>query len=433
MDNEFEKEEMLPEEEQVEKIPVPEVTEAPAAQLPKPDAPVTGQLPPKEEAPKVKKLGIKLVAVALVCTILGGLCGAGGTILGLYVLKRSNFISQFAGVTGVLQGIRENSVIDIEEIDTNKLMTPAEVYAANVHSTVGIMASANGNGQWGNQVVSQSAGSGFILSGDGYVLTNYHVVEGMTSIYVTLYDKRELPASLVGYDESNDIAVLKVIGDNLSPVILGDSDNLNVGDSVVAIGNPLGELSFTLTAGLISAKDRTIVLQSGQAMTLLQTDCPINAGNSGGALFNMYGEVIGITNAKYSNNGSHEASIDNIGFAIPMNRVKEIVFSIIEKGVVVKPYVGISVNDVTDQMLVWGVPKGAWIKEVVADSPAEEGGLRIDDIITHMNGTAVDSGSSLVTMVSECHPGDRVVFTVYRGGRTETVTIIMGEKIQPAK
>ena len=330
-------------------------------------------------------------------------------------------------------GQRENSVIEIEKIDTSKLHTAAEVYAANVNSTVSINASGTATGgYWGGQQAVTSAGSGFILSHDGYVLTNYHVVESMDTLKVTLYDKRELPATLIGYDESNDIAVLKVEGENLTPVVLGDSDNLNVGDHVVAIGNPLGELSFTLTAGYISAKDRVITMSGGATMTLLQTDCPINSGNSGGALFNMYGEVIGITNAKYSNNGSSAASIDNIGFAIPMNRVKEIVFSIIERGLVTKPYVGITVMNVTEQMLSWGVPNGAWITAVESGSPAAQGGLRVDDIITHLNGEAVTDNSALVAMVSNCKPNESVVFTVYRNRKTIEVTVTIGEKVQPA-
>ena len=204
----------------------------------------------------------------------------------------------------------------------------------------------------------------------------------MDTITVALYDGRKLPATLIGYDESNDIAVLKVEGENLTPVVLGNSDNLNVGDNVIAIGNPLGELSFTLTAGYISAKDRAISMSNGSVMTLLQTDCPINSGNSGGALFNMYGEVIGITNAKYSNNGnSSEASIDNIGFAIPMNKVKSLIFSIIEKGVVTKPYIGVSVTGVNDQLQSLGIPAGALISEITPDSPAAKGGLQVNDII----------------------------------------------------
>ncbi len=449
MDNEFERDDLLPEEENAEEVLVPE--EAVNAFLPeeaelpeyRPDgeeiAPAAPEYTPvAAEKPKKKRKGQvkKVVTLSLCCALLGGICGAGGALLGIRLLngKGGTAIGSGENISGILMGQRENSVIEIEKIDTSKLLTAAEVYAANVNSTVSINASGTTTGgYWGGQQAVASAGSGFVLSHDGYVLTNYHVVEGMDSVKVTLYDKRELPATLIGYDESNDIAVLKVEGENLTPVVLGDSDNLNVGDGVVAIGNPLGELSFTLTAGYISAKDRVITMSGGATMTLLQTDCPINSGNSGGALFNMYGEVIGITNAKYSNNGSSsEASIDNIGFAIPMNRVKEIVFSIIERGLVTKPYVGISVQNVTDQMLSWGVPNGAWVVTVENGSPAAKGGLRVDDIITHLNGESVDGNSALVAMVSNCTPGQSVVFTVYRGGRTVEITVVVGEKIQPA-
>ena len=438
MDNEFEKNDPVPEEEAVNA----------AAQEPEEDttyhykpesAPeyVAAQYTESQpEKPKKKKgHGKKVVALALCCTLLGGVCGAGGTLLGLQLLQNKGSGSLPGNISGILQGQRENSIIEIEKIDTSKLMTAAEVYAANVNSTVSVncTGTTSSGGYWGGQQSVAAAGSGFILSHDGYVLTNYHVVEGMSAIKVTLYDKRVLTAKLIGYDESNDIAVLKVEGENLTPVVLGDSDNLNVGDGVVAIGNPLGELSFTLTAGYISAKDRIITLSGGTTMTLLQTDCPINSGNSGGALFNMYGEVIGITNAKYSNNGSStEASIDNIGFAIPMNRVKEIVFSIIEKGAVTKPFVGITVTGVTQQMQSWGIPNGALITEVTIGSPAATGGLRVDDIITHFNGEVVDNQSTLVAMVGSCTPGQSVVFTVYRGGKTVDITVVVGEKIQPA-
>jgi len=446
MENEFLNENLEPTPEMTEE-PIPEEAEPPVPESPEPQTvvaddgtyhfrpePILSYTPSAPEKPKKKKKkghAVKIVALAVCCALLGGLCGVGGTMLTLQMLAgKSKTPVQY--ISGMLEGQRESSIIKIEDIDTSKLQTAAEVYAANVNSTVAITASATGSGFWGNQTTAQSAGSGFILSSDGYVLTNYHVVEGMSKITVSLYDKREFPATLIGYDQSNDIAVLKITGDNLTPVVMGDSTNLNVGDGVVAIGNPLGELSFTLTAGHISAKDRVITMQNGSTMTLLQTDCPINSGNSGGALFNMYGEVIGITNAKYSNNGSStQASIDNIGFAIPMNRVKEIVFSIIEKGVVVKPFVGISVQDVTSQMQIWGLPKGALITSVTEGSPAAQYGLRADDIITHFNGTEVDS-SSLVAAVGACKPGDSVEFTVYRGGKTMQITLVIGEQIRPA-
>ena len=277
------------------------------------------------------------------------------------------------------------------------------------------------------------SGSGFILTQDGYILTNYHVVESSDSIKVTTYDGTSYDAQLIGYDESNDIAVLKVDANDLTPVVLGDSDSVSVGDSVVAIGNPLGELTFSLTAGAISALDRPVTLSSGTTMNLMQTDCAINSGNSGGALFNMYGEVIGITNAKYSSSSSSsEASIDNIGFAIPINQVRSIVESIIQNGYIIKPYIGVSVSDVSSESQSYGLPQGAAVRSVVENSPAAEAGLQENDIITAANGDAITGSNDLVKLVKAASAGDTLELTVYRQGQTLTVTLTVGEQKQDA-
>ena len=334
------------------------------------------------------------------------------------------------GSTTIYEGQRESSVIDVAKVDTGKLMTPAEVYAANVNSTVGITTSVTTN-FWGFQTTSAASGSGFILTGDGYVLTNYHVIESSNSISVTLYDGKSYDAVLIGYDESSDIAVLKIDAEGLTPVVLGDSDNLNVGDSVVAIGNPLGELTFSLTSGAVSALNREITLSNSVTMNLIQTDCAINSGNSGGALFNLYGEVIGITNAKYSGSGSG-ASIDNIGFAIPINHVRGIVESIIENGYVAKPYIGVIVSDVSEETMGYGLPAGAAVKAVSEDSPAEKAGLQVNDIITAVNGKEISGRTGLSEAVSAASVGDTLTLTVYRQGNTISVDVTVGEQIQSA-
>ena len=364
----------------------------------------------------------KVIALMLVAALLGGALGAGGVLL--LAPSGSGSSSQ------VLKGERPSSVIDVATIDTSKQLSPAEVYAQNVASTVGITTSVTTN-YFGFTTTSAAAGSGFVLSDDGYILTNYHVIENSTSIKVTMYDGSSYEAQLIGYDESNDIAVLKVDAENLSPVVLGDSDNLNVGDSVVAIGNPLGELTFSLTAGVVSALDREVTLSGNVTMELIQTDCAINSGNSGGALFNLYGEVIGITNAKYSSSGSG-ASIDNIGFAIPINSVMNIVESIIEKGYIAKPYIGVSVTSVSSETQSYGLPKGAAVKAISEDSPAEKAGLQINDVITEANGTAIESSDDLVRLVGDLYDGAELKLTVYRQGETVELTVIVGEKIQSA-
>ena len=269
----------------------------PFAAQPQPSAPVP------EQKKKSGKAG-KIVALLLACALVGG-----GSGFGAAALMQKNAAAQPQSTTQtssdasvMLEAKRQAAALQVASVDTGKVLTPSEVYAQNVNSTVGITTSITTN-YFGYQTTSAAAGSGFILTQDGYILTNYHVVEGSNSIKVTTYDGTSYDAQLIGYDESNDIAVLKIDASDLTPVVLGDSDTLNVGDSVVAIGNPLGELTFSLTTGVVSALDRPVTLSTGTTMNLIQTDCAINSGNSGGALFNLYGEVIGITNAKYSSSG----------------------------------------------------------------------------------------------------------------------------------
>ena len=387
-----------------------------------------------EPAPQKKsgKAG-KVVALLLACALVGGGSGWGAAAL---AQKNSSAAAAPTAASSdasvMLEGQRQTAALQVASVDTSKLLTASEVYAQNVNSTVGITTSITTN-YFGYQTTAAAAGSGFILTQDGYILTNYHVVESSSSIKVTTYDGTSYDAQLIGYDESNDIAVLKIDATELTPVVLGDSDSVSVGDSVVAIGNPLGELTFSLTAGAISALDRPVTLSSGTTMNLMQTDCAINSGNSGGALFNMYGEVIGITNAKYSSSSSSsEASIDNIGFAIPINQVRSIVESIIQNGYIVKPYIGVSVSDVSSESQSYGLPQGAAVRSVVEGSPAAEAGLQENDIITAANGDAITGSNDLVKLVKAASAGDTLELTVYRQGQTVTVTLTVGEQKQDA-
>ena len=387
-----------------------------------------------EPAPQKKsgKAG-KVVALLLACALVGG-----GSGWGAAALAQKNTAGAAAPAAAssdasvMLEGKRQSAALQVASVDTSKLLTASEVYAQNVNSTVGITTSITTN-YFGYQTTAAAAGSGFILTQDSYILTNYHVVESSSSIKVTTYDGTSYDAQLIGYDESNDIAVLKIDATDLTPVVLGDSDSVSVGDSVVAIGNPLGELTFSLTAGAISALDRPVTLSSGTTMNLMQTDCAINSGNSGGALFNMYGEVIGITNAKYSSSSSSsEASIDNIGFAIPINQVRSIVESIIQNGYIIKPYIGVTVTDVSFESQSYGLPQGAAVRSVVEGSPAAEAGLQENDIITAANGDAITGSNDLVKLVKAASAGDTLELTVYRQGQTVTVTLTVGEQKQDA-
>lgn len=384
---------------------------------------------------KKKGNGALLIVFALVFSLVGSVLGAGGVLL-----VQQNFQEEDPEpetvkqeqVINLLEGQRESAVIETVALDTGKVLTPAEVYAANVNSTVGITTSITSANYWGYKTTSAASGSGFIISPDGYILTNFHVIEGSDSITVTTYSGQTYDAAVIGYDESNDIAVLKVDAADLVPVILGDSDNLNVGDSVIAIGNPLGELTFSLTSGAVSAMDREVTFSGNITMNLIQTDCAINSGNSGGALFNLYGEVIGVTNAKYSSSSLSEASIDNIGFAIPINSVRDIVESIIEKGYFAKPYIGLAVSNVSQDALMYGLPEGAAVYTVTENGPAAQAGLQQGDIITMLNGTEITGSTQFVELVEDTKIGDTLTLSVYRQGEILTVTVTVSEQIQSA-
>lgn len=407
--------------------------------------------------------GKKLLVTALCCSLLGGALGAGGILLGIKSsgvnsatgtavqaqtqTERSTEKSSDEDVSSsredskkenvtLVNGSRDSSsdsearaTITQAKADTSTLMTAAEVYKANVNSTVGIQTSITQTNYWGYQTQAAAAGSGFIISTDGYILTNYHVIEDADSVTVKMYDGTSYDAKIIGGDEGNDIAVLKIEATDLTPAVLGSSGALSVGDGVVTIGNPLGELTFSLTAGIVSALDRTITTETA-TMDLIQTDCAINSGNSGGPLFNMYGEVVGIANSKYSNNGSGESSIDNIAFAIPIDNIRGIVDSIITNGYVTKPYIGVSLADLSNEAINYGLPRGAAIKSVTEGAPAEAAGLQTGDIITKFDGEDIESSSQLIAKVKRYKAGDKVKVTVYRKGDEFEVTVTVDEKKQ---
>ena len=386
---------------------------------------------PEPKKTRKGKTALKVAALALGCSLLGGAVGAGGTALtgfALYTVNKQVAVED-TNATTVYEGIKENPALNVSYIDTSKEMSASEIYAKNVNSTVGITTSITTN-YFGYQTTTPAAGSGFILTEDGYIITNYHVIEDASEIKVTTYGGDEYDAKLIGYDESNDIAVIKVDANNLAPVTLGDSDALNVGDDVIAIGNPLGELTFSLTSGAVSALDRNVTL-SNASMNLIQTDCAINSGNSGGALFNTYGEVIGITNAKYSSNGFNTSSIDNIGFAIPINSVKKIITEIIEDGSITKPYIGVYIYDLGSDYKKFGLT-GAVVQKVEENSPAEEAGLKPNDLITKVNGEDIADSEELRSILAKGNEGDTYTLTVNRSGEIIEIEVTISIKKQAA-
>lgn len=380
---------------------------------------------PQTPQKKPKRHGGWIIALALSFALIGGAIGGGA----VWFLMKGTVTQPATGTTVIQQGKRENTTININEIDTGKLMSAAEVYAANVNSTVGIQVSSVSTNLSGQQTLSAASGSGFILTADGYIVTNYHVVESGNSVTVTTYDQSSYAAKIIGYDQSNDLAVLKIDATGLSPVVLGSSDRLNVGDTVLAIGNPLGELTFSLTTGVVSALNREVTVSSGTVMDLIQTDCAINSGNSGGALFNLYGEVVGITNAKYSGTTSSGATIDNIAFAIPIDSVRSIVESIIENGYYTKVIIGVKVADVDERyQQQFRMPTGALVYEVTAGGPAETAGIQANDVITEVNGTAIESTADLMRVMAKVKAGDTLTLKVWRmNSQTMTVTVTVVE------
>ncbi len=378
--------------------------------------------PPKKQ--KKGWSGKKTAALALCCAILGGLAGAGGFALISGAASKED--PQHDGQTVVYEAEKDLSAVNTKTVKKGEELTASQLYEANVGSTVGITTQITTN-YWGFTSSSAASGSGFIISEDGYIVTNHHVIEDASSVTVSTYDGTGYDAVVVGYDESNDIAILKIDAQGLKPVVLGNSGDMSVGDDVVAIGNPLGELTFSLTKGAVSALNRDITVESGVSMKLIQTDCAINSGNSGGALFNMYGEVIGITNAKYSSDyGS--ASIDNIGFAIPIDNVKSVIESIIEKGYVSQPYIGVTVQTVSEDAVSYGTPEGAAVKSVTEGGPAAKAGLKENDIITAIDGTEITTSDELVDIVKQAEIGQTVRLKVYRQGEVLEISVTIGEK-----
>ena len=312
--------------------------------------------------------------------------------------------------------------------DTGKSLTPKEVYAMNVNACVGIATQITTN-VWGQVASASASDSGFILTSDGYVVTNNHVVEGATSVTVKLYNGDEYDAEIVGTDEMNDVALLKIDATGLQTVTIGDSDQIEVGEEVIAIGNPLGELTFTMTAGVVSALDREINTD-GKPINMLQTDVAINSGNSGGPLFDMNGNVIGITSAKYSGSTSSGASIEGISFAIPINDALRVIYDLQQYGHVTgRAYLGVTVKDLDSSTgATYGLPTGPMIRTVEEGGCAEKAGLQEGDIIIGFNDAEISSYTDLVAALNKCRAGDTATIKVYRAGAEVEASVTLDER-----
>lgn len=385
------------------------------------------------EKPKYKKRpisGKRITAVLLVIAILALSCGATAVGVSAYWNNKMNVFSKV--VDNKLAALQNQSSADSAPSgDTVAPIvngTPSQVYERNVHAVVAISNQSLKTNLFGQVSETASSGSGFIVSEDGYVVTNYHVVNGATTLKVITWDSVEHKATLVGGDSANDFAVLKIEGKGFPCVQLGDSDELIVGDQVAAIGNPLGELTSTLTVGYVSATDRA-VNTDGTYINMLQTDAAINSGNSGGPLFNMAGEVIGITTAKYSGTSNSGASIEGVGFAIPINDVADMVTDLMELGYISGAYLGVMVQDVNAEAAeMYGFPLGAYVVEVTEGTCAAKAGLQAKDIIINLGGHNVSSMSQLTRILRQMDPGEQTTISVYRSGQEIHMEITLDEK-----
>lgn len=308
---------------------------------------------------------------------------------------------------------------------SGKSLSVAEVASLAADSVVEITTESVANDMFMRQYVTEGAGSGVIISTDGYIATNNHVIEGASKITVRLTDGKEYEAKLIGTDAQTDVAVIKIEGVTLQPVTLGDSDTIGVGDAAIAIGNPLGELGGTVTNGIISALDRQIVLEN-QTMTLLQTNAAINPGNSGGGLFNEQGQLIGLVVAKSSG-----SNVEGLGFAIPVNVVKDVVDSIINVGYVQgRPVLGVSVVNIDSSQLAYqyGVSKlGVYVAGLTEGTKAEASGLKVGDCLIAVDDTQISSTSDLTKILQSHQVGDKVNVMVSRNGKMLTVEVELSE------
>ena len=376
--------------------------------------------PPKAKKPKKQRKPISRggIAIALAVTMVFS-CGLG--FGGGYIANKVN--TSTSGSLNITK--TSNSGTTTTASSTSTANSTSEIVKKTADSVVEISTESVVTGSFAQQYVQQGAGSGVIISQDGYILTNNHVINGANSVKVRLRDGTEYDATIIGSDSDNDIALLKVSATGLSPATFGDSNSLAVGDYVVAIGNPLGELGGTVTDGIISALARKVTIEDTQ-MTLLQTNAQVNPGNSGGGLFNANGELVGIVNAKQS-----ATEVEGIAFAIPINNVLDILSDLKEYGYVTgKVDLGIDFTDITsdETAFYYGVNQtGCYVLSVDSGSNAEKAGVTRGDLVTKVNDTDVSTSEDITTALEKAEVGDTVTFTVSRRGTSKTISFVLEE------
>lgn len=371
------------------------------------------QTPPEFRPKKYVPVRNKIITSAGII-LLSGVVGFGAGYAGSHLSNNANVTIQQQTNKSNFGTVQVSDVSDIVEKCKDSVVEITTESASSGNSIFG-------------QYVSQGAGSGVIISKDGYIVTNNHVVSGATSLKVTTTDGTEYDASVVGKDSQTDLAVIKVDANNLQAATLGDSDILQVGDPAIAIGNPLGELGGTVTTGIISATDRQITIDD-ETMTLLQTDAAINPGNSGGGLFNADGNLIGIVNAKESSTG-----IEGLGFAIPITPAQDIITELMQNGSVTsRPALNVSLYDYTsnNQGQYSKYEDGCYIVQIVKNGAADKAGLKQNDRILSFDGEQIQSTSDVKNVLKKHKIGDTIKMVVERDSKKITVEITLQAQTQ---
>ena len=384
--------------------------------------------PPK----KKKKFNGKRVARSAVALVLAAAMGFAGGFVGAKFGGSGKVVIQQVAPSSTADSAPGSDSSITAASSSGSSLTTEQVADLVSPSVVVITTEQVVYSQWswyGQNQVESGAGSGVIISSDGYILTCAHVVDGASNITVTINDK-DYTATLVGEDTTSDIAVIKIDADGLTPATVGDSNSLKVGQNVMAVGNPLGELGGTVTGGMISALNRSVTIQGSSSvntMSLIQMDASVSPGNSGGGLFNMNGELVGIVNAK-----SSSSDAEGLGFAIPINDAIKVAQELLENGYVTgRPYLGITYLAVTDAQTAsqLGVNAyGVYVVEVVKGGPAEKAGLQAGDRIVSVDGTEIASKDDLGTLMQKHAAGDTLSITIARDGQMQTVNVTLGEK-----
>lgn len=379
---------------------------------------------PTEKKPKDKKSEansgriLKLICLCLVCALVGGLVGG--------------FVSWSAFKSRLPAERSDKPLVTSTETKnvSNETATANDIYNIGCRQTVGISLEITSANIFGQTSASAVAGSGFVITSDGYIMTNYHVIEAAEKnnykITVTFKDGSSYEAAITGFEADSDVAVLKIDASDLSPVTIGNSDNIAVGDSIFAIGHPLGELDFSMTSGRVSALDRSIIADRNSAsINMFQFDAAINSGNSGGPVFNESGEVIGIATAKVGSTG-----VEGLGFAIPINDAADIANELITKGYVSgKAYLGVNIDNRYTSVYAqyYNLPEGAYVYNVETGSCAEKCGIAAGDIITEIGGEPIGSYSDLNAAIKRFKAGESAEIVVFRTNEYATLTVTFDE------